>query len=395
MLKLVPAIIISITIAGYGQLLNAGVFGNLEVWGIIIVWVINGSLLIRPEAPTSETRREPEGDCVKQIVDENRALLRLLAEEISTANDNVVRQRHIIADAVSILSDSFSILSRQSESQSDMMHGLISRVVGVDSDSRSQKLNFVQETQKVLDYFVENVTEITQSGMTMVDTVEDIGRQMDAVNSLLGDISAIADQTNLLALNAAIEAARAGDAGRGFAVVAGEVRSLSQNSNKLNDKIREAVSKSKGNIAKAKAIVGDLASRDTSVAIQHRGRVDEMLAELNEQNAYVEDRLSEMQVISDQVKRGVSGVVQSLQFDDISRQISQQINEHLSSLHGLMRVADSDMAALANSESSLPRVAELLAQLNKQVRQVIKQAGDLQQRTIAQTNMDDGDIELF
>jgi methyl-accepting chemotaxis protein len=218
---------------------------------------------------------------------------------------------------------------------------------------------------------------------------------MDAVNSLLGDISAIADQTNLLALNAAIEAARAGDAGRGFAVVAGEVRSLSQNSNKLNDKIREAVSKSKGNIAKAKAIVGDLASRDTSVAIQHRGRVDEMLAELNEQNAYVEDRLSEMQVISDQVKRGVSGVVQSLQFDDISRQISQQINEHLSSLHGLMRVADSDMAALANSESSLPRVAELLAQLNKQVRQVIKQAGDLQQRTIAQTNMDDGDIELF
>src|SRR3546814_6363889 len=93
-----------------------------------------------------------------------------------------------------------------------------------------------------------------------------MGKHLDAIFDLLGDVKTIADQTNLLALNAAIEAARAGEAGRGFAVVAEEVRSLSERSTNFNEQIRKLVSVSKDAIAKVRDTVGDMATRDSSVS---------------------------------------------------------------------------------------------------------------------------------
>src|SRR3546814_17686735 len=58
-----------------------------------------------------------------------------------------------------------------------------------------------------------------------VNVSQALSTHVEAIESILSLIRAIAGQTTLLALNATIEAARAAAAGRGFPVVAQEVKS--------------------------------------------------------------------------------------------------------------------------------------------------------------------------
>ncbi len=78
--------------------------------------------------------------------------------------------------------------------------------------------------------------------------IDIIARSASSILEVIGVIDDIAGRTSLLAMNAAIEAAHAGETGKGFAVVAGEIRKLSEETNRNSNTIRRTLGTTIGQI---------------------------------------------------------------------------------------------------------------------------------------------------
>jgi methyl-accepting chemotaxis protein len=92
-----------------------------------------------------------------------------------------------------------------------------------------------------MDHAGEQIDKAVQAAQAASALITQLSAATTEIVSIVDTISAVARQTNLLALNATIEAARAGEAGRGFSVVANEVKSLSTETAKAADTIRQRI----------------------------------------------------------------------------------------------------------------------------------------------------------
>ena len=397
---IIGSLLISAAIIIFDVMASNGEFILIELVAMLVVWVI-GSLLNFYESKEKILQNKTEienkyRDVTRELLNNSQNQYEKLSDELRIIVSKVDVMKSIVLEAVSGLSSSFTSLSEQSGLQESLMHEIINELHTSDENASGDgQKGFIDETKEVLEYFVNNITEVSRGGMTMVYTVNDIETQMDDVNQLLSEISSIADQTNLLALNAAIEAARAGEAGRGFAVVADEVRALSRNSNNLNDKIREVVDKSKTNIEKAKEIVGEIAGKDMSVAMQHKARVDEVLVLMNEKNNFVNAKLDEAQGIAAKVEDGVNTAVRSLQFEDIARQQCEQLNAHVGLVDELFIGIKNDLNKVSQSSSALSELSLLINQLNTDIEEVTEKAKDIHSTTQSQNDLEEGEVDLF
>ncbi len=347
----------------------------------------------------------PQDDSDKQYVEKKSLSSSELAElftsftglvgnqtkEISEALSQI---KQVVLDATGNLSSSFHDLDEKSRSQSEMIHGLLKAENNSEQTDKAEFdiSMFVSDTNELLQQFVDLMLSTSQHSMKMVHSIDDISSKMDEAFNLLKDVSSIANQTNLLALNAAIEAARAGEAGRGFAVVADEVRNLSQHSNRFSDEIRAVVEKAQGDIALAKAVVSDMASKDMTDTISSKTRVDEMLQAVEAYNNSIDKEMARISTVSDGISHSVGVAIRSLQFEDVVTQVVDYSSEHVKRLDALVIRLGQKISELPADETAQH---VLMEHLQLEINQLKTEWGNPLNKAVNQSSMDSGDIEMF
>lgn len=326
-------------------------------------------------------------------------LTTLVDEQSIEVNKSLSQIKNVVIDATGNLGSSFMSLNEKSQYQGSLVHALI-RADEEYEKSHNEDCNsrdFVNETNELLQQFIELIVKTSGNSMKMVHAIDDISEQMDEAFTLLKDVSGIANQTNLLALNAAIEAARAGEAGRGFAVVADEVRKLSQHSNRFSNEIGQVVQKAKADIAGAKELISSMASKDMNDTMAAKKRVDEMLISVQTYNQEVDSELSKISSVSEEISQSVGFAVRSLQFEDVVSQVVSYSHDHVERLNNLVHRLNQKIAELRANEKMADeiQVQQMIRHFQYDISELKKEWASPLNKAVSQSSMEQGKIEMF
>jgi len=341
--------------------------------------------LIQEENNTAKGKTSTEQDIQNTLT----SIASLLNQQMIIIDTEVDRASALIRDAVTGIADSFKYLKNLSEDQQQMLSTVISHQQGIDDDKSMTIESFVHDSSATLEDFVQVIIATSKQSLEAMSFTNEMSRQLEGIFSLLGQVEGLASQTNLLALNAAIEAARAGDAGRGFAVVANEVRALSVNSTELNNDIRIEISKAQAIIEQLQGSVESMASADMTSTLEAKNRVSEMVEHVGDVNNKTKTVVEELTLLSPKINETVEIGIRSLQFEDLAHQTLTSLKSNTETINLLYQ--EMNQFDFQQGDS-----AEQLNVLQQKCQQLIQKADYVNDnRSVSQSSMDEGEVELF
>jgi len=308
--------------------------------------------------------------------------------QFQSSHADLERVKDLLSHAIEELVRRFGEMNLHIQSQRDLALAIVANMSSQEHGEEKVSFSeFVLNTSKTMEAFVDNTVNTSKIAMSLVETMEVIDKEVNTIINILGEIESISKQTNLLALNAAIEAARAGEAGRGFAVVADEVRALSQRTNHFSQQIRTHMEGVHTSMLVAHDSIYEVASLDMNFALQSKQRVHSTMTRIGQINHDMADLANKIDQHANQVSVEVNAAVTALQFQDMSSQLIDHALSRINNVAQLVEVISSQIQQSPDLSSGL-----------SQARTAMRAKAEVESsrnHPVKQESMSSGDIELF
>ena len=260
----------------------------------------------------------------------------LLAQDISTSQQAFsVLQQQVGATIQTSETAVFAMMERVNRIHR-VSHEMSQRVTqAIEHSARMSEVSQAQaaehaETMQRLAAHQRNYESLRSQSM---ERVHDVAGQVRELMPVAEQITDIARKIQIISLNATIEAARAGQAGAGFKVVADEVRRLSGETTaaarQVHDGIVHAAASIDTEFERLRETLGVQSSDQIADIARHVETVGVTLSELV---PYLSELSATMQTDVRSVTEDVLETLSQMQFQDINRQLLEQINRALGSL---------------------------------------------------------------
>lgn len=373
---------------------DAGVSAIAALFAVAVGWSVIGSLsngFAQPVADGEQANSE------RLLMNEFTQLLnecvRQFTAQYGAMRDEIGRVQTLLTQAIASLTKSFEGMHQQTEEQRQIAFS----VTG-DESSSSNFDAFVKDTSSVMGRVAASIINNSKMGMELVEVTADISQRTQDVQNILSEIGAIAKQTSMLALNASIEAARAGEAGKGFAVVADEVRDLSTRTSQFSQQINALILGMQGSVSQTEAAIQLMASQDMSFVLDSKKQVDDVINEMNRQNAKRVKAIDDLSTSVGIVQGQVGVAITALQFQDMVSQLMNHLLIRIEKLDGVVNhLGELSQSLCVDAEEG--NAAAAVAALRDETGKIVGRLESMTRQTInnpvAQTTLNQGDVELF
>lgn len=213
------------------------------------------------------------------------------------------------------------------------LHERILQAVGHSQTLSADSLSGVDRHTQAVHTLAEHQKAAESAHLENRHRVRAVAKQVRQLMPLAELISNISRQTHLLSLNASIEAARAGQEGAGFKVVAAEVRNLSAQTEEAASQITKGIMAAAEQIDREMAAAESMRTEDTTQQLGEIARQIELMSRtLSDAVPYLSELSGTMDAGIQHMTRDVIDTLGDMQFQDINRQMLEQVNSALGSL---------------------------------------------------------------